>query len=70
MNTKPNFTTMTSDELRAYVLTHRQDQQALQLYIDKCQAENPDAPWHTPEDDSAEAIAIYLEHRQSKNESA
>jgi hypothetical protein len=36
---KPNFNDMSVKELRAYVLTHRDDDEAFYAYIDKAKAE-------------------------------
>jgi hypothetical protein len=35
MNDKPNFQKMTRKELRAYVLSHRDDEEAIHLYMDR-----------------------------------
>ncbi len=37
---KPEFTSMTRAELRQYILDHREDEQALQIYIDRFQNPN------------------------------
>jgi hypothetical protein len=36
---KPNFKAMTRKELKAYVLKHRDDDEALSAYIEKSEAE-------------------------------
>jgi hypothetical protein len=36
---KPDFKTMSVKELRAYVLSHRDDQEAFYCYVDKLNAE-------------------------------
>lgn len=36
---KPNFQTMSRQELHAYVLAHREDQEAFYAYVDKLHAE-------------------------------
>ncbi|NET70880.1 MAG: hypothetical protein F6K62_07955 [Sphaerospermopsis sp. SIO1G2] len=36
---KPEFKTMSLKELRAYVLSHRDDQEAFYFYVDKLNAE-------------------------------
>ncbi|MBW4636012.1 MAG: hypothetical protein KME30_30255 [Iphinoe sp. HA4291-MV1] len=38
--TKPDFLTITRAELRQYILEHREDEQALQIYIDRFQNPN------------------------------
>ena len=35
MNQKPNFKAMTSQELKVYVLSHRNDDEAFYAYVDK-----------------------------------
>ncbi|MEM8779463.1 MAG: hypothetical protein AAGF26_11455 [Cyanobacteria bacterium P01_G01_bin.49] len=35
MNKKPDFQAITSQELRRYVLSHRDDDEALNAYVDK-----------------------------------
>lgn len=35
MNPKPNFKTMTSQELKSYVLSHREDDEAFYAYVDR-----------------------------------
>ena len=66
MSVKPDFATMTTVELRTYVLEHRDDEVALHAYLDKLHAENPNSRIYTPEDNVAEAIADYLKHRKQK----
>jgi hypothetical protein len=38
---KLHFVTMSKSELRAYVLEHRDDKEALHAYLDKLHAKNP-----------------------------
>lgn len=35
MNQKPNFQTMTEQDLKSYVLSHREDNEAFYAYVDK-----------------------------------
>jgi ATP phosphoribosyltransferase regulatory subunit HisZ len=35
MNQKPNFQTMTEQELKSYLLSHREDNEAFYAYVDK-----------------------------------
>lgn len=35
MNQKPNFKAMTSQELKSYVLSHRDDDEAFYAYVDR-----------------------------------
>jgi hypothetical protein len=46
---KPDFNVMTKAELRSYVLSHREDQDAFQALADRLYA-NPNPQWHQPED--------------------
>lgn len=62
MSTKPDFATMNKVELRAYVLEHRADEEALHAYLDRLHAENPNTRVYGPDDDVAEAIAKHIEH--------
>jgi hypothetical protein len=38
---KPDFKTMSTKELRAYVLSHRDDQEAFYIYVDKLNIHPP-----------------------------
>jgi hypothetical protein len=60
MSTKQNFITMSISELRDYVLQHRDDEEALQAYLDKVHAEKPISRIHSPEENVSEALAEYL----------
>ena len=64
MSVKPDFVTMTTIELRAYVLQHRDDEEALHVYLDKLHAENPSSRVYKPEDSVADAIAEYLKDKR------
>ena len=64
MSIKPNFTTMTATELRAYVLAHRDEEEALHAYLDKLHAENRGSQIYNPDDNVADAIAEYLKNRK------
>ncbi|MEH1933167.1 MAG: hypothetical protein V7L14_05460 [Nostoc sp.] len=37
---KPDFTSLTRTELRQYILDHRDDEEALQIYVDRFQSTN------------------------------
>lgn len=63
MSAKPNFAAMTAQELRSYVLAHRDDEEALQAYLDKLH-ESSNARFYKAEDDVADAIAEYLKTRR------
>jgi hypothetical protein len=69
MSVKPDFATMTTSQLRAYVLEHRENQEALQAYLDRRHAENPNSRVYQAEDDVSEAITAYLE-RKSQQEAS
>ena len=49
MSIKPDFATMTTIELRAYVLEHRDDEEALHAYLDKLHTKNPSSRVYKPE---------------------
>jgi hypothetical protein len=66
MTAKPDFATMSNVELRAYVLEHRNDEEALHAYLDKLHDENPSSRIYQPDDNVAEAIAEYMTHRIPK----
>jgi hypothetical protein len=66
MSAKPDFTTMSKFELRAYVLEHRDDEEALHAYLDRLHAENPSSRIYQPDDNVAEAVAEYMQHKASR----
>ncbi|MEH2278592.1 MAG: hypothetical protein V7K40_28375 [Nostoc sp.] len=66
MSVKPDFASMTTIELRAYVLEHRDDEEALHTYLDKLHAEKSSSRVYRPEEDVAEAIAEYLKGKRHK----
>jgi hypothetical protein len=69
MSVKPDFATMTAIELRAYVLEHRNDEEALHAYLDKLHGENRSSRVYKPEDNVDEALAEYLtEYFQNKKQ--
>lgn len=67
MSVKPDFATMTTIELRAYVLQHRDDEEALQAYLDKHHTEKSISRVYQPEEDVAEAITQYLKDKIRKD---
>jgi hypothetical protein len=69
MSVKPDFAAMTSQQLRAYVLEHRDDEEALQAFLDRRRSENPNSRVYRAEDDVAEAIAEYLERKRQQEAS-
>lgn len=66
MSVKPDFATMTTIELRVYLLEHRDDQEALHAYLDKLHAENPNTRAYGSEDNVSDAIAQYLQNKRHK----
>jgi len=64
MSVKPDFATMTTSELRAYVLEHRDDEEALHAYLDKLHAKKSSSRLYKPEEDVAQAIAEYLKSKK------
>ncbi|MBD2448048.1 hypothetical protein H6G76_12895 [Nostoc sp. FACHB-152] len=66
MSVKPDFATMTTIELRAYIIEHRDDEEALQAYLDKLHQQKPRSRVYKPEEDVAEAIAEYLKGKINK----
>lgn len=66
MSVKPDFAMMTTPQLRAYVLEHRADEEALQAYLGRRRSENPNSRVYKAEDDVAKAIAEYLERKRQQ----
>ncbi|BAZ29455.1 hypothetical protein NIES4074_19010 [Cylindrospermum sp. NIES-4074] len=59
---QPNFQAMSTKELRAYVLSHRDDQEAFYTYVDKLKAE---ANWvEIPPSGSVDDLKNYPEFLQ------
>ncbi|WP_407682343.1 DUF6887 family protein [Pseudocalidococcus azoricus] len=63
---RPDFTKLTKSELRVYVFSHRHDEEALQAYLDKLNAENLNRRIYQPQEDVSEAIREYLSKRVIK----
>jgi hypothetical protein len=63
MSANPDFATMNKVELRAYVLDHRSDEEALHAYLDRLHAENPSSRTYQPDDNVAEALAEHMKYR-------
>ncbi len=66
MNVKPDFEKMTQIELRAYVLAHRNEDEALSAYLDKRRIENQPSRTYGANDDVSAAIDEFLQ-RNSKH---
>jgi hypothetical protein len=62
MSAKPNLMTMTKTELRAYLLEHREDEEALHLYLDKAHTDNPNSRIYRPEENVSDAVAEYIQN--------
>lgn len=69
MSSKPDFSKMTKLELRAYVLENRTDQEALQAFLDRAQAENPNPQTYGLEDNISDAIDEYLKKHEGREAS-
>ena len=66
MTVKPDFSAMTTAEMRAYVLEHRDDQEALQVFLDKAHSDNPNPRTYGPNDNISEVISEYIEKKRQK----
>ncbi len=54
---KVDFQSMSKAELKAYVLTHKEDTEAFYALADRLKTDNEEVPWH-PCPTTPEAIAI------------
>jgi hypothetical protein len=62
---KPDFEAMSKQELKAYVLAHKSDQEAFYRLADRLKEDNQDSPWY-PYPATPEAIAIMEKAVQEK----
>lgn len=62
----PNFSVMTDEELRSYVLAHRQDTVAFYAYVDRMQQRPPVAVVE-PEEWSEERMQQILKKKEERN---
>lgn len=62
---KPDFDAMSKQELRAYVLAHKNDKEAFYTLADRLKEDNQDSPWY-PYPATPEAIAIMEKAVQEK----
>jgi hypothetical protein len=64
---KPEISAMTRQELKAYILEHREDEEAFQLYMDKVISE-PGKIYPAPQsiDDLKDFPELLEKHRQEK----
>ena len=68
---KPNFAAMTRKELRAYILEHREDEEAFLIYMDKVTAE-PGEIYPAPQsiDDLKNFPELLENYQQNRREEA
>ena len=62
---KPNFETMTKEELKAYVLANKNDKEAFYKLADRFKEDNQNSPWY-PCPTTPETISIMEQAIQSK----
>lgn len=64
-----SFETMTRQQLRAYILEHREDQEALHIYLDRVMAE-PGEIYPAPQtiDDLKDFPQLLEKHRQQQED--
>jgi hypothetical protein len=58
MMTKPNFSAMSRQELRAYILAHREDDEAIEALIQRGNPNSPKYPFPQTENDLKEMEKI------------
>jgi hypothetical protein len=63
MSPKQNLNSMSKSELRAYVLQQRDDEEALQAYLDKVQTENASSRIYSAEESVSDALSQYIENQ-------
>lgn len=66
--TTPNFQSMTRKELLAYMLEHRDDDEAFRVFMDKVHAEPPTEVYPAPQsiDDLKHFPQLLEKHRQKR----
>lgn len=64
---KPDFSTMTKVELRAYVIAHPDDQAAFHAFVDRFTAEAPSETFDIP-NSNAEFAEVEILIRQKLNQ--
>lgn len=71
MNHQPNFYQMSRPELRKYVLSHREDDEALRIYMDRMRTEPGVTRFTlTPSQQDMKKLEEFLKaKRDNKNES-
>lgn len=65
---KPDFSKMTRQELRNYILTHREDDDAIESLINRGNPHSPKYPFPKTEDDFREMEEILKQKLSSKDE--
>lgn len=68
--TKPDFSKMTRQELRAYILAHREDDDAIEALIKRGNWDAPKYPFPQTEEDFREMEEILRKKLSSSQESA
>jgi hypothetical protein len=68
---KSKFEAMSRQELRAYILEHREDEEAFQLYLDQVMAE-PSEIYPAPQtiDDLSDFPHLFPKNRRNRQEKA
>lgn len=66
--TKPDFSTMTRQELRAYILTHREDDDAIEALIKRGNRNSPKYPFPQTDEDLREMEEILKKKLRSSGE--
>ncbi|MBD2492978.1 DUF6887 family protein [Nostoc sp. FACHB-280] len=67
--TKPDFSKMTRQELRAYILAHREDDEAIEALIQRGNPNSPKYPFPQTEEDFQEMEEI-LKRKLGSSEEA
>jgi hypothetical protein len=61
---KPDFSTMTKSELRAYVITHPDDKTAFEAFVDRFTAEAPQETFDIPNSNAEfEEVETMIRHK-------
>ncbi|MDV2990901.1 MAG: hypothetical protein N4J56_000555 [Chroococcidiopsis sp. SAG 2025] len=70
--TIPNFQAMTRKELLAYMLEHRDDDEAFRVFMDKVHAEPPTEVYPAPQsiDDLKHFPQLLEKHRQQQKDNS
>jgi hypothetical protein len=63
MSLEPDFTVMKTQKLRAYLLEYRDNEEALQTYLDRRRSESPSSRVYRDGDDVGKAISEYLKSK-------